>query len=101
MQTLKRKPNPVKFVSFIKKAPAQVPLHPWEWPEHPWFKVHADYAGPFKGKMFLLLVDAHSKWLEVHMVDSSTSAATIEKMKPVICMSWLASTAGNRQWEQF
>ena len=52
-----------------QKAPAQAPLHPWEWPEQPWFRVHADYAGPLKGKMFLLLVDAHSKWLEVHMMD--------------------------------
>ena len=61
-----------------QKAPTQVPLHPWEWPEQLWCRVHADYAGPFQGKMFLLLVNAHSKWLKVHM-ESSTSAATIEK----------------------
>jgi len=43
--------------------------------------VHADYAGPFLGRMFLILVDAYSKWVDVHMVHSSTSQLTIEKMR--------------------
>ena len=43
--------------------------------------MHADYAGPFLGHMFLILIDAHSKWMEVHMTKSSTSLATIEKMR--------------------
>lgn len=38
-----------------------------------------DYAGPMQGKMFLIAVDAHSKWMEVAIVQSATSAATIEK----------------------
>ena len=33
----------------------RVPLHKWELPLHPWQRVHVDYAGPFKGKMWLLL----------------------------------------------
>ena len=33
--------------------------------------------GPFMGKMFLVVVDAHSKWLEVKMVPAATSKATI------------------------
>ena len=33
------------------------------------------------GKMFLLMVDAHSKWLEVHIVNKATSMSTIEKMR--------------------
>ena len=57
------------------------PLHPWEWPRRPWVRVHADYAGPFLGHMFLILVDAHSKWTEVHIATSSTSSITIEKMR--------------------
>ena len=40
-------------------APAVTPLHPWIWPAEPWHRI--DYAGPFKGKMFLVMVDAHSK----------------------------------------
>ena len=44
-------------------------------------KLHIDHAGPCFGKYFLILVDSHSKWLEVHPVNASTSAVTIEKLK--------------------
>ena len=47
-----------------QKSPSKAPLHPWEWPERAWDRVHIDYAGPFEGHMFLILVDAHSKWIE-------------------------------------
>ena len=30
-----------------RKSPPSVPLHPWEWPQRPWVRVHVDYAGPF------------------------------------------------------
>ena len=61
--------------------PPPTVLHPWEWPNKPWSRVHVDYAGPFLGNMFLLLVDAHSKWIEVHITNASTTAVTIEKLK--------------------
>ena len=43
--------------------------------------MHADYAGPFCGKMFFNLIDAHTKWIDVHMTSSATSQVTIEKMR--------------------
>ena len=52
--------------------PPPTVLHPWEWPQKPWLRVHADYTGPFLGKMFLLLVDSHSKWIEVQRSSSQT-----------------------------
>ena len=66
-----------KLCQAHQKVPAAAPLHPWEWPELPWRCLHAYYAGPFMGKMFLLIMDAHSKWLEAYTVESTTSAATI------------------------
>ena len=33
------------------------------------------------GRMFLLMVDTHSKWLEVHIVNKATSMSTINKMR--------------------
>ena len=36
-------------------------LHSWEWPARPWQRIHIDFAGPFLGTMFLIIVDAHSK----------------------------------------
>ena len=55
--------------------PAMAPIQPWEWPERPWSRLHVDYAGPLRGEhMFLVVVDAYSKWMEVRPVKSATSA---------------------------
>ena len=62
-------------------APVQAPIHSWEYPNRPWARVHVDHAGPFLGKTFLLLIDAHSKWLEVHMFASTSSSVTINKLR--------------------
>uniref|UniRef100_A0A3B3BR08 Integrase catalytic domain-containing protein n=1 Tax=Oryzias melastigma TaxID=30732 RepID=A0A3B3BR08_ORYME len=64
-----------------RKAPEHAPLHPWEWPDKPWRRLHIDYAGPFMGKIFLIVVDAHSKWLDVYPVASATAAATVESLR--------------------
>ena len=45
-----------------QKTAAKVLLHPWEWPTSSWERVHVDFVGPFLGRMFLVMVDAHSKW---------------------------------------
>ncbi len=49
-----------------RKSSAIAPLHPWEWTEKPWKRIHIDYAGPFLGHMFLILVNSHSKWMDVY-----------------------------------
>ena len=63
-----------------QNTPAVAPLHPWEWPKHPWTRLHVDYAGPFLGKMFLITVDAYSKWIDAQMVSNATSYMTIEHL---------------------
>ena len=63
------------------RNPPGAPLHPWEFPAKPWSRLHVDYAGPFLGKIFLLVIDAFSKWLDVYMVQSATSQATIDKLR--------------------
>ncbi len=64
-----------------RNVPAVAPLHPWNWPDKPWQRLHVDYAGPFMGKMFFVLIDAHSKWMDVYPVNSATSATTIECLR--------------------
>lgn len=61
-----------------QKSPPTAPLHVWEWPTKPWQRVHIDYAGPFLDRMYLVVVDAHSKWPEVFCTKTSTSAKTVE-----------------------
>ena len=64
-------------------APANAPLHSWEWPSEPWSRLHLDFAGPFMGHMLFILVDTHSKWLDAHLMQSISSAKTIEKLRMV------------------
>ena len=64
-----------------RHAPQPAPLHPWEWPDLPWVRLHIDYAGPYLGKWFLVVVDAHSKWLKVMMVNSANTTNTIEHLR--------------------
>ena len=66
-----------------QRMPAKAPVHPWDWLERPWSHVHADYAGPFMGRMFLLLVNVHSKWSEVLPTTSATTPSTNSAMEAV------------------
>ena len=62
-------------------SPPVSQLHPWSWPTKPWTRVHIDYAGPFLGKMHLLVIDAHSKWLDVYPTAVATFAVTINLLR--------------------
>ena len=76
--------NMVKSCSTCAVSGADPPptvLHPWEWPKQPWCRIHVDYAGPLFGKMYLIIVDAHSKWMEVHITNGCTTAITIDKLQ--------------------
>lgn len=73
--------------------PPGVQLQPWSWPSQPWSRIHIDYAGPFLGRMFLIIIDACSKWIEAVPTTSATSAATIEVLQAV-CQIWSARAGG-------
>ena len=47
----------------------------------PWLTLHIDYAGPYQGHMFPVVIDSHTKWLEVFLVKAETSFDTIEKLR--------------------
>jgi hypothetical protein len=66
-----------------RPSPAPAPLHPWVWPEKPWSRLHLDFAGPYCGSMFLVLVDAHSKWMDVVIMKNITTTTTIEKLRTI------------------
>ena len=54
---------------------------PWSAENKPWSRVHIDFAGPFKNDQYaLVMVDAYSKWPEVHLMSSITSAETIKRL---------------------
>ncbi|KAL5010737.1 hypothetical protein ScPMuIL_013042 [Solemya velum] len=67
----------------VKHSPPAAPIHQWEWPSRPWERIHVDFAEPFLNSMFLVVVDAHSKWPEVVKMKKTTSARTIEVLRTI------------------
>ena len=43
-----------------RSMPTAIPIKPWKWPSTPWSRIHLDFAGPFLGHMFLIIIDAYS-----------------------------------------
>ena len=72
-----------ELCSLQQKSPPVAPLHPWEWPSKPWTRIHIDHAGPFMGKMFLIIIDSYSKWLEVAPVSSADTLQTVAVLRQV------------------
>ena len=56
------------------------PLHLWTWPKRAWQSLHIDFAEK-DGNDFLVVIDSHSKWLEVKHMTSTTSQRTIAVLR--------------------
>ena len=80
-QDIEKLPNLCESCQAVKCSLTVAPLHLWVWPDAPWKRLHVDFAGPFLGRTFLIVVDAHSKWPEVITMSSTTSLSTIEVMR--------------------
>ena len=66
-----------------RASPPSAPLHPWQWPTQPWSRLHLDFAGPYMGHTYLVIVDACSKWLDAHIMSTISSEKTIETLRSV------------------
>lgn len=66
-----------------KNNPPKVDVHIWQQPSALMQRIHIDFAGPFLGKMFLVLVDAYSKWPDVYVVPNITASTTILKCRQI------------------
>ena len=84
-------------------------LHPWKWPGSPWFQVHMDYAGPIQGKWILAIVNAHSKYIDAHIVSSPSSSVTERMLRrtfathgsPHVIVSDNASSFTSKEFSRF
>ena len=68
------------------------PLQPWKWLTCPWARLHLDYAGPVKGKTYLIIVDMYSKWIEAVCTPSAISSAVIEELRVFFAQFGLPDT---------
>uniref|UniRef100_A0A0X3PB73 Uncharacterized protein K02A2.6 n=1 Tax=Schistocephalus solidus TaxID=70667 RepID=A0A0X3PB73_SCHSO len=66
------------------KNPPKVPPVPWPEVTRPWTRVHVNFAGPFFNRMFLVVVDAWSKWLEIVDVVAANAEVTAKKTEELI-----------------
>ena len=85
----------------VQPLPAQAPVNPWAWPSHPWHCIHVDFAGPFLDQMFLLVVDAHSKWPEVIPMKSTTASNTIRVLRSLFSKYGLPNEVVSDNGPQF
>ena len=81
--------------------PPAAPLHPWEYPTAPWERLHADFAGPFMGRTFLLVIDAYSKWLEVRVISPVNSTTTVEHLRSIFATHGLPKVFVSDNGPQF
>lgn len=61
----------------LRPAPPHAPLAPWPLPPHPFYRIHLDFLGPFHNYMFLIIVDAYSKWVECYNMPSTHNSKTV------------------------
>ena len=81
--------------------PKLTPVHSWEHPERPWGRIHVDFAGPVEGKMFMVVVDAFSKWPEVTIMPSTTTQMTIEQLRDIFARWGIPSVVVTDNGPQF
>ena len=70
-----------------RNLPPDAPVHPW-----PWSRIHIDFAGPLNNTMLLVVIDAHTKWIDVFPMQSITSSATILKLQSLFAQFGLPDT---------
>lgn len=83
-----------------QKTPQAAPIHPWEFPDKPWSRVHIDYA-TIESQEVLIVVDAHSKWIEAVRVNRATAAATVTVMRRLFASYGIPETIVSDNGTQF
>ena len=87
--------------ALAQKSPTKQLLSSWPTALKPWSRLHIDFLGPILKKFFLLIVDAYSKWPEVHAMTSVTSIATLNKLKQLFACFMLPDTILSDNGTQF
>ena len=83
------------------KQPTKAPLQQWNVPEQPWQRIHLDFMGKFLNDDFLIIVNAHSKWLEVFLMHNTSSTATITVLKSLFARYGLCDEIVSDNGSQF
>ena len=69
---------------------------PWPKTDHPWQRIHVDFAGSIDN-IYCLIVDSHSKWPEVLQCKRPTTNCTIGYFYTAIRALWCGRLCGDWQ----
>ena len=83
------------------RTPERGSLHRWEYPAKPWQRLHVNFAGPLEGKMYLLMVDAHSKWAEILQMMDTTAEETGSRLRTLLAQMGLPEQLVSDNGPQF
>ena len=74
----------------------------WSWPAGPWKRLHLDFAGPDEGgHMYLVIVDAYSKFLDIFVMNKADASNTIERLRRVFSIFGLPEHIVSDNGSQF
>ncbi|XP_063366282.1 uncharacterized protein K02A2.6-like [Cydia amplana] len=62
-------------------APARAQPSPWPYPPRAWSRLHCDFLGPFQSKIFFVLLDAGSKWIEMFEMSRTNALSVIKVLR--------------------
>lgn len=80
--------------------PQAAPIHPWEFPEGPWIRIHIDYTS-IENQYVLIVVDAHIKRIEAVRVPNATHSATVTAMRRLFATHGIPETLVSDNGTQF
>lgn len=83
------------------KMPRKTNLASWPLPKRAWERVHIDYAGPYEGHNYLVVVDAYSKWPEIFIMGQTTTTATVAKLSELFARFGFPETLVSDNGTQF
>ena len=93
--------NLVYLAYLLNHYHQNVQLNPWIWTPKPWSRVHIDFGGPLYGKMYMIIIDTHSKWPEVFEMTSTTAYKTIDVLRGVFATYGLPDQIVSNKGPQF
>lgn len=83
-------------------APGQK-FQSWPKTDKPWERIHLDFAGPFRGKMWLICIDACSKFPYIGRMEigQTTSRQTVQVLKDIFAIEGVPATIVTDNGPQF
>ena len=84
----------------VRSSPPNAPLIPWKWATRPFQRIHIHFCQ--KGSdFFLVVIDSHSKWIEVQHMTSITTEKTINELRLIFAQHGLPEEVVSDNGPQF